>query len=447
MTHLDPVTDQLTAAGMSDSAARDKARVFLQLGAGRATQPALSLFVPGRIEFLGKHTDYAGGRSLVGAIERGICFAAVPRPDRKVIIRDVARGLASAFDLDESIAPSYGTWASYGMVVARRIARNFPGSLTGAEILFASDLSPAAGMSTSSVLITGFFRILADLNSLVRHPGYASEIRSPESLAEYLGAVENGSSYRSLGGDGGVGTSGGSQDHAAILLSEPSSLLQCGFDPVRKEATVPFPQSLALVIGVSGVVAEKTGAANESYNRIARVTRRILQHWNLATDRKDPTLMAILARDAAAHQELREILDAAEDAEFDHSTLVARLEQVVMESTVLIPDAVDALRRNDWTGLGMTVDLSQTLAERMLGNQVPETIALAHRARDLGAVAASAFGAGFGGSVYAVLPEEKAAQFMIQWSNDYHRQFPHRRESSTFFETRLGPPLTAIQPA
>ena len=105
------------------------------------------------------------------------------------------------------------------------------------------------------------------------------------------------------------------------------------------------------------------------------------------------------------------------------------------------------MRRNDLTGLGMTVDLSQTLAERMLGNQVPETIALAHRARELGAVAASAFGAGFGGSVYAVVPEEKAAAFMSQWSTDYVRQFPHRREGSTFFETRLGPPLTVVQPA
>jgi len=32
------------------------------------------IFVPGRIEVLGKHTDYAGGRSLVCATERGFRF-------------------------------------------------------------------------------------------------------------------------------------------------------------------------------------------------------------------------------------------------------------------------------------------------------------------------------------------------------------------------------------
>ena len=29
-------------------------------------------FVPGRIEVLGKHTDYAGGSVLVGAVDRAI---------------------------------------------------------------------------------------------------------------------------------------------------------------------------------------------------------------------------------------------------------------------------------------------------------------------------------------------------------------------------------------
>ena len=38
-------------------------------------------WVPGRIEFLGKHTDYAGGRSLLCATERGFAVVAVPRAD------------------------------------------------------------------------------------------------------------------------------------------------------------------------------------------------------------------------------------------------------------------------------------------------------------------------------------------------------------------------------
>jgi galactokinase len=438
------MTASLVTAGMSPAAAEAKARLFDQIDRTMQRPPAIRLFVPGRVEFLGKHTDYAGGKSLVAAIERGICFAALPRADRRIAIRDVSRQLTSSFELDADTIPLHGTWASYGMVVARRIARNFPGTRTGADIFFASDLSPAAGMSTSSALITGVFQVLSALNRLPRNPAYSSQVTPLESLAEYLGAIENGSSYKALAGDSGVGTSGGSQDHAAILLSEPHHLIQCSFGPVRKEAAIPFPRALALVIAVSGVVAEKTGAANLAYNRISRATWRILQHWNLATGRNDSTLMGAVSEHPESHQELREILAGVEDDEFDRSTLVARLEQLVMETTVLLPDAVDALRRHDLDGLGKTVDLSQSLAERMLGNQVPETMALARLGRELGAVAASAFGAGFGGSVYAVVPEEEAEDFSSRWLSRYLGEFPHRRESATFFVTRPGPPLTEL---
>ena len=46
---------------------------------------------------------------------------------------------------------------------------------------------------------------------------------------------------------------------------------------------------------------------------------------------------------------------------------------------------------------------SQAEAETLLGNQVPETIALARAARELGAFAVVRFGAGFGGSVWALV--------------------------------------------
>ena len=44
-----------------------------------ADSPAVAVYVPGRIEFLGKHTDYAGGRSLLLAVDRGFRLVAVPR--------------------------------------------------------------------------------------------------------------------------------------------------------------------------------------------------------------------------------------------------------------------------------------------------------------------------------------------------------------------------------
>src|SRR5262249_35848116 len=150
---------------------------------------------------------------------------------------------------------------NYPMTVARRIARNFPGNLRGADISFISDLPPAAGLSSSSALIIAFFLALAEINRLEQHENYQMNIHSREDLAGYLGCVENGENFGSLSGDKGVGTFGGSQDHTAILCCMANQLSQYSFSPVQHEQTLPFPEGLCFVIGVSGVIAEKTGAA------------------------------------------------------------------------------------------------------------------------------------------------------------------------------------------
>lgn len=75
----------------------------------------------------------------------------------------------------------------------------------------------------------------------------------------------------------------------------------------------------------------------------------------------------------------------------------------------------------------------------MLGNQVPETNALTRIARELGAVAASAFGAGFGGSVWALVRTDQEESFKLEWAERYRSRFPESAKRSTFFSTCAGP--------
>ena len=166
--------------------------------------------------------------------------------------------------------PAYG-WTVYPSVVTRRLARNFPGATVGADIVLASDLPSAAGMSSSSALVVAIFAVLSAVNRLAERPEYAANIASAEDLAGYLGCIENGQTYKSLTGDGGVGTFGGSQDHTAILTSEPGHLKQYSFCPVRFERAVQLPEDCVFVIGVSGVVADKTGISQSQLQpRLAR---------------------------------------------------------------------------------------------------------------------------------------------------------------------------------
>ena len=119
--------------------------------------------------------------------------------------------------------------------------------------------------------------------------------------------------------------------------------------------------------------------------------------------------------------------------------LEARLEQFFAETEEIIPEAVEALSRGELRRFGDLVDRSQEGAERGLGNQIPETIHLQRRAREMGAAAASAFGAGFGGSVWALVARDRAEAFRKDWSEDYLDRFSHRRPGAEFFITRAGP--------
>jgi galactokinase len=89
------------------------------------------------------------------------------------------------------------------------------------------------------------------------------------------------------------------------------------------------------------------------------------------------------------------------------------------------------------------VDRSQALAEQALDNQVPETIALARLARANGAAAASAFGAGFGGAVWAMVPGSAAESFTAAWRAAYAQEFPSRAARSRFLLTAPGAPASS----
>ena len=400
--------------------------------------------MPGRIEFLGKHTDYAGGRSLLCAAERGFAVVAAPRTDASVEVRDARSGQRTRCHLSVELEAPRGHWSSYPITVARRFARNFGPRLRGVDMAFASDLPSAAGLSSSSALMIATYLALADANEL-RQSG--AELRhaigSPQNLAGYLAAVENGSSYGELEGDSGVGTQGGSQDHTAILCSRPRHLVQYHFTPVRFERWLPFPDDCVLVVAASGVLAAKTSNALEEYNRAAARATLVVDVWRDATHSRARTLSDMLAEGPRVIDEFRSVVENRHDLRFPPESLVNRIEQFRVELGI-IRAVGDRLSDGEVDSIGALIEQSQATAESLLGNQVPETISLARSARELGALAASAFGAGFGGSVYALVRADAAAEFTSRWAERYAREFPERRASASFFITRAGPPATRL---
>lgn len=405
--------------------------------------PQAAFFVPGRIEVLGKHTDYAGGRSLVTALERGFHVAAAGRPDRVVRVRDAARGVEDSFEWP-GVEERPGDWSNYPRTVARRMGRDFPGKLRGAEVVFAGNLPAESGLSSSSALVVAVFLAISSINDLQEHPVYRAHLGSLEKLAEYLACVENGYPFGPLEGGRGVGTLGGSQDHTAILCCHAGKLSQYAFRPVRFEREMAMPPAHVFAVAVSGVRAPKTGSALQHYNRLSELSRRLVEIWQETGGGSEPHLGAVLESSSQAADRLRRAVQGATADSKEAQALLDRLEQFEAETRQIIPAVPDRWNARSLLELGRLVDRSALVGARLLANQTPETLHLREAARRLGATAASPFGAGFGGSVWALVETGRSRSFLEAWREDYSKDFPALSVDSDFFLSRAGPAATKL---
>jgi len=420
----------LVERGLDASEERAKTAMFerlLHAFAGHAAaEPQLASWVPGRLEIFGKHTDYAGGRTLVSAVPRGFVVVARARTDVELHVIDAKRG--EAFVLHAWDADAHAGWRHYVEVVARRLSRNFPGAPLGADIVIESDLPRASGMSSSSALVVAIAATLVRIGKVDQHPAWRANIRSPIDTASYFGCLENGMPFGTLDGDAGVGTHGGSEDHAAIVMGIPETLSAFRFVPMRRLDDVRVPPGWRFVLSPSGIAARKTGAEMHQYNRLSQATRLLLELWN-GSEPPAPSLGAITASPEQTDR-LRRLVRSARIGGWTADALERRLDHFIREDA-RVAEAVDAFRTFDAARIGRLAADSQTEADTLLGNQIPETIALARAARELGAFASCAFGAGFGGSVWALVERSKAAGFVERWHADA-------------FVAAPGPPLTEL---
>ena len=251
---------------------------------------------------------------------------------------------------------------------------------------------------------------------------------SRERFAGFAGALESGADFENLKGDAGVGTKGGSQDHAAILCSNPSQLGLYSYFPVTKEAEVAFPEECAFVIGSSGVKARKTGSAKEAYNDASRRASDVVELWNTAEGENVRTMGEMVLHPSFSREKLRTVLDQSQTGE----RLWHRFLQFDRECHVVIPGALQALSDQNWEAFGRFTDESQKMAAGWLGNQVDETNDLVAMARTLGAYGSCAFGAGFGGAVWALVRKSEAQSFMSEWIKAYSTKYPSRMNGAQF---------------
>jgi galactokinase len=117
------------------------------------TRPAAIARAPGRVEFVGNHTDYNGGAVLGAAIDRYVWVAAAPNPAGRLRLISASSQAVLELPADPSMRiTGSDAWANYPLGVWRSLQDFSLPRPTGFALLVGSNLPGGAGLSSSAVL-------------------------------------------------------------------------------------------------------------------------------------------------------------------------------------------------------------------------------------------------------------------------------------------------------
>ena len=122
---------------------------------------------PARINIIGEHIDYNGGKVFPAAIDRYMYFAIRRRPDTKIIYNDLEFPGTFEFDINDDFCyKKEKDYANYLNGILCIIKRKGYALVSGFELLISSTVPPAGGISSSSALECGFAYAVSELFGL-----------------------------------------------------------------------------------------------------------------------------------------------------------------------------------------------------------------------------------------------------------------------------------------
>lgn len=129
---------------------RDLAREFRKLY-GRA--PEVIARAPGRVEFVGNHTDYNGGTVLGASLDRAIWVALAPREDARRRFSSGPGGRIISLRVEKPRRQTgQQSWLNYPLGVIAALPKFGLKPPAGFDYLVMSDLPNGAGLSSSAAL-------------------------------------------------------------------------------------------------------------------------------------------------------------------------------------------------------------------------------------------------------------------------------------------------------
>lgn len=349
-------------------------------------EPEHLFFCPGRVNLIGEHIDYNGGRVMPCAISRGTFLAASRNTDKRFRFQCLDFPETADLHLQESYSRTGKQWFNYPLGVINHFIHSGH-NLSGIDMLFSGNLPVGAGLSSSASIevLTAYA-----LNHLF-HSGI-----SLIDLALLSKKVENEF----------MGVNCGIMDQFAVAMGKKDKAIVLNCDTLEYEY-IPFEtKGYCLVIINTNKKRELVGSKyNERFAECGRALKAM---------KNEMEIKSLCELDLAEFERFRYLIN--------EPTLEKRALHVVGENA-RVNDAAIALQTGDMEVFGKLMYAShQSLKElyEVTGKELDTIVEFCKSYS--GCIGARMTGAGFGGCAIALVKGKNVEDFATQLSAHYKNE-------------------------
>ncbi len=346
-------------------------------------QPIL-VFAPGRINFIGEHTDYNEGFVLPAAINKGIVAAIGKSDAAECSIFAIDLNESYKFSIDNLSTITNGNWRNYIIGVVAEIQKRGL-KVEPFNFVFGGDIPKGAGLSSSAALENG---VVYGLNEL-----FGLGLSKAEMIVISQQAEHN---Y--------VGVRCGIMDQYASMSGEVNHalLLDC-----RTQKAIPIQidfDGYELLLINTNVSHNLVDAA---YNERRKVCEQVV------------SLLKVQALRDATENDLINIKQNLTEADYQKALYIIQENERVQKAAQMI-------KENNLIGLGKLLFEAHNGAQHQFKISCDELDFLVEKAKENSNVlGARMMGGGFGGCTINLIKKEALEPFTQEISKAYLEEFNH----------------------
>lgn len=363
---------------------------------------------PARINIIGEHIDYNGGKVFPAAIDKYLYVAIRQRKDTKITYQDLKFPGTYEFDINDNFSfKKENDYANYLNGILSILKRRGCNLTTGFDVLMVSNVPPAGGISSSSALECGFAYAVSEVFNL--------------NLSRIdIALIGQQSEHEFMNVNCGI------MDQFIIATAKKNTaeVLNC--------ATLDY-EYVPLELGDYRFVVmntkKKRQLADSKYNE-----RRSQCETGLAILQKGSIqIKDLCSLTVAQFEECKNLIQ--------DNVILSRVRHCVTENARVL-EAVAALKKGDLNKVGDLLRAShKSLKEdyEVTGIEL-DTLADTANAQP-GCIGARMTGAGFGGCAIALVHKDSVASFIENVQNTYTKIVGH---DAGFFACSSGDGVTEI---